>query len=981
MTTLEFFQTILPEEGGYYLALINKDGKVAHKYFADVSDLSEAVARFDNNPDVQVYHACASYQGPFVEVAGKKKYRVSDNWHRAKAFWLDIDCGEAKAAKGDGYLTKKDAAVALREFCLKVNLPIPYIVDSGNGLHAYWVLEKSVSAQNWVKVATNLKAIVANCGLLADPTATADFARILRPVGATNKKGEHKQVVSKNAVKPIDIKDFAARLVEFKQANTIEVTPPKQYTSDLNDDLTAHLPPQIPAFAELVATKCGQVGQMRDSKGDVSYEHWRGVIGIIKHCEEGIDLARDWSSRREETGHAQNDVDTRFDTWSSGPTTCEFFSKCNPVGCDGCPHKGKVKTPLVLGRKEPETEVSEVEAKVDGKKMTVQVPEFPKGYGHSNNAMSRFMEDKDGIMHAFTFCANLFYPIHRIRKEGGEFSLGMRMHLPDYRTRDFEIDTMLLASPQRLIEGLAKHELLPTNNKDASMHMTAYLRDSLEKLKREAEELNTYTNFGWKHDYQCFLIGDRLYHKDGSVRKVLIGGYAKDMAAAFPTPTGKIDGYSDALNFLYARSGMEPMQYAIASAFGSVLTPLGDSMYKGLLMAITGEDTAKGKTTVCWSALYAFGDADKMSLKTEDNATVNARYARMGAYRNIPLLIDELTNIDGEEFSKLAYTVSLGQERERLTTGRGAGTRFAETQSWGLSPFVTANKDLHGVLAMRQSNTQAEAVRMIQIKIDRYQLPAMTMSEVEAAKKQMEINKGCAGELFVSHVVANLDSVLKKMGQWGKRLEQDISDVKYRFYRSHAICSLTAVEVCNELGITQFDVEALYKFVIQLFHELAEAVTEQNTVTSEDALNRMLNELSSRILVTTEYRDGRDSRGPEETNRVHGAPAGRYVMGNQNTRNDGLTGKLFLIRKEVSDWCLRHRVDYKSMMDAAMKLNVASDVRDKFNVGRGTKISAGQHRVVCIDMLKLEALNTNAPKLVVHTGGKLEGSQVANESV
>jgi hypothetical protein len=595
--------------------------------------------------------------------------------------------------------------------------------------------------------------------------------------------------------------------------------------------------------------------------------------------------------------------------------------------------------------------------------------------------MSRYLKDKDDIMHAFVFSHNLFYPLHRVRKENGEFSILLRMHLPDRRTRDFDLDTQVLASPQKTIEGLAKFELIPTNHKDSSMHMTAYLRDSLEKLKREAEELNTYTNFGWKHDYQSFLIGDRLYCKDGSVKKVLVGGYAKDMASAFPTPIGKLEGYSDALKFLYSRPGMEPMQYAIASGFGSILSPLGDSMYKGLLMAITGEDTAKGKTTVCWAALYAFGDADRMSLKTEENATVNARYARMGAYGNIPLLIDELTNIDPEEFSKLAYTVSLGQERERLTTGRGVGTRFAETQNWSLAPYVTANKDLHAALAMRQSNTQAEAVRMIQIKIDRYQLPKMTMSEVEAAKKQMEINKGAAGDAYLRYVVANLDNVLKRMAKWGIRIENDISDVKYRFYRSHAICSLTSLEITNELGITAFDLESLYSFVIGLFHELAESVTEQNTVTPEEALNRMLNDLSPRILVTTEYRDGRDSRGPEDTNRISmGSVAGRYIVGNQNTKDAPISGKLFLIKKEMTDWCLKHRVDYKTVMDTATKAGIAHEAKDKFNIGRGTKVSAGQHRCVEVDMHKLEAQIPNAPKLTVHTGGKpIETSQVVND--
>lgn len=978
MNTLEFLQCVLPEDGVKYLVLIDSTtGRPKHVPFTDFDSMAQAVQTWDQKA-VQVYHACSAYQQGYVEVDGKRKYRVSNNWLKAKAFWLDLDCGEDKAEKGEGYLTKKDAFNALKTFCRNVGLPTPLIIDSGNGLHAYWVLDRAIKSNTWVKIAVRFKAVVAHFGLIADPTATADFARILRPVGSTNKKNELKEVIAKNAPKPISAQDFAELLKAVPLPKP--VTEQKQYDTSINDDLISHLPPSIPVYAEIVADKCAQVGAMRDSKGDVSYEHWRGVIGVIKYCEEGIDKAKEWSSRREETGHTQNDVDIKYETWSSPPTTCEFFSKCNPSGCEGCQFRGKIKTPVVLGRKAPETKATEIEAKVDGMALQVQIPEFPKGYGHENNVMNRYMEDKDGITHAFTFCANLFYPIHRIKRENGEFSLGMRMHLPDKRTREFEIDTHLLASPQKLIEGLGRHELLPTNNKDASMHMTAYLRDSLEKLKREAEELNTYTSFGWKTDFQGFLLGDRLYHSDGTVRKVLIGGYARDMAAAFPTPTGSANGYSQAINYLYARKGMEPMQYVISAGFGSVLTPLGDSMYKGLTFAVVGEETAKGKTTVCWAALYAFGDADRMSLKTEDNATVNARYARLGAYGNVPMLIDELTNIDPEEFSKFAYTVSLGQERERLTVGKGtSGVRFAESQTWALNLFATANKDLHAAMAVRQSNTQAEAVRLIQIKIDRYDLPELKMSEVEAAKKQMFINKGAAGDMFLKYVTANLDDVMRRMAKWGVKLENDMPDVKYRFYRSHAVCSLTACEITNELGITDFNMEDLYVFLMDLFVELATSVKEQNTITPEDALNRMLNDLSPRIIVTNEYRDGRDTRGPEDCNRIgNGAVAGRYVIGNNNMKNDPLTGKLFLVKKEITDWCLKHRVDHKHMIDVAAKAGLASEVKDKFNVGRGTKISAGQHRCLCIDMLKLEASNTNAPKLVIHSVTPIEGSQAVN---
>lgn len=976
MDTLKFLQTVLPEDGIKYLVLIDTLGRTKHLPFESFEAMAAAVEKADKT-DVQVYHACSSFLQKTVTVDGKVKWRVPENHNKSKAFWLDIDCGEDKAAKGSGYLTKSVAAKEVIKFCNTTGLPVPMFVDSGNGIHCYWILTKPIKSETWYKIANRFKAVVAHLGLLSDSTVTSDFGRILRPIGSSNKKATPKPVTLKSKPNPIEPETFAAliKAVPLPEKQTPVVQ------SNLNDDLTAHVQrSDIPSFAEIIATKCSQVAEMRDTKGDVNYDQWRGVIGLIKYCQEGVELARDWSSERANTGHAQVDVDSKYQTWDTPPTTCEHFSRCNPSGCQDCPFKGKIKTPLVLGRAAPKSKAVNVEAKVDGTVIQVEVPPLPEHYAHKNNLLFRLMEDKDGIMHEFLFCNNLFYPIHRIRREDGTFSLGMRMHLPDQRTRDFEIDTHLLASPQKLMEGLARHELVATNAKDSSMHMTAYLRDSLEKLKREAEELNTYTSFGWTPDFQGFLLGDRLYRRDGSVRKVLIGGYARDMAAAFSSMSGSSEGYSKAMNYLYGREGMEPMQYVIAAGFGSVLTPLGDSMYKGLTFAVVGEETAKGKTTVCWSALYAFGDADKMSLKTEDNATTNARYARLGAYKNVPMLLDEITNIDPEEFSKLSYAVSLGQERERLTVGKGSsGVRFAETQTWALNMYVTANKDLHSVLAARQSNTQAEAVRMIQIKIDRYTLPQLKMSEVEAAKKQMFINRGAAGDVFLKYVTTNLDNVLERMARWGVKLETDMPDVKYRFYRNHAICSLSAMEITNELGITNFNLEKLYAFVLELFVELAASVKEQNTVTPEEALNRMLNELSPRILVTTEYRDGRDSRGPEDTNRVNGGPpAGRYIIGNQNTKSHPLTGKLFLIKKEVQDWCLKHRVDHKHMLDVATASGVASEIKDKFNVGRGTRVSAGQHRCISIDMLKLEAQGANTPALSVVSNLRMEGSQAAN---
>lgn len=988
MNTLEFFQAILPAEGTYFLALFKPGFDApAHKAFDSLESMAQAVAEIEQtNPTWSTYHACAAYNSAFVKKDGKKKYRVKENWNKAKAFWADIDCGEDKASEGKGYATKKEAATAVVNFCAKTGFPRPMFIDSGNGIHCYWPLSKAIPADSWLRLAFALKALFAHHGLLVDPSRTADFASILRPVGSFHKKGQPKEVVCKQLAVETEPKELAALIKELVKDIPVQ-QPPKPATIsqemlDANADLLAHSSGSIsiPVSAIRVADRCNQVGEMRDLRGDVGYDQWRGVIGIIKHCIEGDALAHEWSSGHEH--YTYDSTQAKLDTWSTPPATCEFFSKCNPKGCEGCTSKGKIKTPMVLGRVSEQQKDLVVEAEIDGEVMEVEVPEFPKGFKWLGDAMVREMEDKDDILHQFQFARTLFYPLHRIRKEDGTFCLGMRLHLPNGKTRDFNIDTSLLASPQKLSEQLGDYEVMSTTNKDSTLHMTAYLKDYLHKLMNEAEELNTLTTFGWHYDNQAFLLGDRLYHRDGSVRKVLVGGYAADKLSALPAPIGSVEGYAKALNFLYARKGMQPMQYIIASGFGSILTPFCDSMYHGLMMSVTGGDSGKGKTTVCNAALYAFGDAQKLQLSGDKGATMNARYSFMSAFKNIPILMDELTHLPGDQLSELSYQISMGHEKERMRI-KNTGMRFTDSQTWDMSPWGTANADLHGKLAGMNMNSQAEAVRIIQIKIDQYPATKLDIEEVEPNRKMIELNRGAAGDKYIRYVVSNLDTIIEKLTIIGKRIHKDVPDSKYRFYRNHAMCSLTAIQITNELGITNFDFEALYDYTVELFLQLAESVAENNTLTPEDALNNMISELSSKIIVTTECRDRNDGRGPEQVRfSTSAVPVGRFITGNVNVKGNDLAGKLFLCRQEFIKWCKDKRVDENAVLNFAQQAGLLVPWKEKFTLGKGTNIKTGNTRCVVIDMNKLEGMVDNAPKLTVHTSTPVQsGNTVVNIQV
>lgn len=982
MNTLEFFQAVLPAEGTYFLALF-KPGRPApaHKAFNSLESMASAVAQLEKaDPSLSIYHACASYNQPFIQVEDKKKYRVKENWNKAKSFWCDIDCGEDKASEGKGYATKKEAATAIVNFCAKTGFPRPMFIDSGNGVHCYWPLSRAIHSDTWLRIAYALKALFAAHGLLVDPSRTADFASILRPVGSFHKKGQPKEVVCKQLSIEHDPKEFAVLVNNLVKDITVQKPPVSQAMLDAaaeaNADLMQYAPVNTPTSVIEIAKHCNQVAEMRDMHGDVGYEQWRGVIGLIKHCVEGEELAHEWSSGA--AGYNEQETQVKIDTWNYGPTLCKHFETHNPKGCENCPSRGKINTPMQLGRIVVKQEAKVVEAIVNGEKIEVQIPEFPNGYRHENGMLIRSMKDKDDNVYELTVSPNLFYPLYRIRKEDGTYGLKIRVHLPNGRTREAEVSTSCLASPQELAKALAQHEVVGSNLKDANLHMNAYMKEFLQKLMREADEMNTMTTYGWSPELNSFLLGDRLYHADGTIRQVFVGGSAKRFLPDFEIK-GTVEGYSRAINHMYNRPGMQPMQYALMAAFGSVLTPLVDSQYKGLIMSLAGGDTAKGKTTVCLAGLYAFGNAQNLMIAAgEKTATVNGQFGMMSTLHNIPMLIDEMTHVKADVVSTLSMLVTNGKGKLREHV-RNNNVELAAVKDFAMSVYATSNHGLHGKIAEAQGNSQAEAVRVIEISIDRYPATKIDpkVEDIEPVRQSIERNSGAAGDLFIRYVVAHIDEITLMIAANSSRLRTEIQDTAYRFWRWHAAATLTAVQITNKLGITQFDYEQLYQFTIDLFKDMGVTVAQQNTITPEEALNRVISNLHDRIIVTAEYRDGRDGRGPEYTN-VRGQPAGRYINGNINSKDEFLAGKLFISHKEFIDECKKLRSDPTVVLGYAKSVGIYVPYNKKFTIGRGTNVKTGNTDVVCIDQLKLESLAADAPKLtIVASKGPNSGSKVA----
>jgi hypothetical protein len=84
-------------------------------------------------------------------------------------------------------------------------------------------------------------------------------------------------------------------------------------------------------------------------------------------------------------------ADKKVRNIKGGPYTCSKFEEFNPHGCDGCPNKGTIKSPIVLGREVQEATdedniVEDSPADVDqGHTQTYVIPKYPEPYFRGKN--------------------------------------------------------------------------------------------------------------------------------------------------------------------------------------------------------------------------------------------------------------------------------------------------------------------------------------------------------------------------------------------------------------------------------------------------------------------------------------------------------------------------------------------------------------------------------------------------------------------
>jgi hypothetical protein len=850
----EFYKKALPSTGVYCIATIDPiTKKPSHKFVESIEDL-ESFVESKKDTKTNIFVAMSSFKG---------YSRKADEAKAVRSFFVDLDVGEGK-----GYDSKEDALDAIDKFIEANELPPPVRIDSGGGVHAYWLFDQDVPADEWKPYAEKFKTFCLSNGLNIDPVVTADLARILRCPNTFNQKTD-----PPIATKVLDKEMHVYSFEEFK--NFLGEVIQSQ------DELIASLPKGPISEEQRKASKldnyeskfsilvdkslrgegCNQIKFIVENKTILQQPIWWSGLSIAQHCSD-----RDSAIRLISEGHPTYNEKEAFAKAAStqrrvdkdgkiigGPHTCKTFEANNTGGCNGCSFKNKVNTPITLGNDLQKTPPSDnaVVSVVDDKTgvVSTQLKTLPQEltpfvYGKNGGIyyMAEHRNEHGDVTGHTPILVSLYdiYPVKRIYSVSDGECLLMKAKLPNDPEREFLLPIKHVYAIDRFREIITSIGIYyDPQTKQGQYLMTYIIRWGSYLMNKNSAEIMRM-QMGWTPGRASFVVGGTEYLRDGtdvsSPTSPLCRGIAKHLQ-----PMGTFEAWKEAADKLNLPS-LELHAFTMLAGMGSALMDYTST--SGVTLCLTGESGA-AKTGALYSALSVWGNPKDLSVL---EATENGMTGRYLGLHNIPFGLDEVGNILPKTLSQLIHKISQGKSKIRMQASVNAERDHEMSAS--LVAIFTSNQSLYDKLTTLKKDPNGEVARLIEMMVRK---PDIFKDDAHLGREifdQFRFNYGWAGPMFIKAVYKTGEQgVGKLLDQWCLRFKKDFGeDTAYRFYENVVAVAMASGEISNAAGITKFDLDRVYKRIVGEMIAIRDNVVKVNSVNYESILSDYINRNQSGIL-------------------------------------------------------------------------------------------------------------------------------------
>jgi hypothetical protein len=924
-SNFDLLDVVLPSEGRY--CAWGNGRYISQEFYDTREEFNKQIDWLVNNK-FDAYFGCAKY--------GDANHRKHSNAEYFRALWMDIDCGPEKAApdangKIKGYIDQSTGLQAVAAFCKKNALPRPIVVDSGYGLHFYWVLSETLRRNVWDSLSKGLRDLALKDGLIVD-TAVFEASRVLRVPGTYNYKKDEPasvQVISDryevkgyeewkallNAPEPEEERDFIPRRLSPLMESMLE-NRAKRFSTIM--------------LKSVKGEGCKQLLFCYENQADIEYNLWRSALSIATHCVDRDSAIHKMSQHH--PGYTEGETEKKAAD-IGGPHFCTTFERENPGGCDGCPNKGKFKSPIMLG-----AEIARAEDFDDGDgddghaTASVTYPALPDPYFRAKSG-SIYINIGSEDPPVLVYEHNL-YVVKRMHDPfAGETAL-LHLHLPRDGLKEFPVALSNLVVKDRLREDLAKQGVAAG---DAQVkNLLNYLITSVKNLQVTNKAEIMRTQFGWVDKNAKIIIGDREITKDGSFYSP--PSTSTSDVIDMMKPTGSLEKWKEVFN-MYSRPGLEPHAFAALTAFGSLL--LKFTGLSGAIINVIYPKSGSGKSTTLYMCNSVIGHPKTLASMWKD--TYNAKMHRLGVLNNLANTIDEITNTGPTEFSDLAYSISQGRGKNRMKAM--SNEMRINFTSWQGITLTSANASFYEKLGLAKDSPDGESMRLFEYRIE----PTNVIGTAEGKQmfdQQLFENYGHAGDIYAQWLVNNLEEAIATLRQVQAKIDADVQfTARERFWSALAACNITGGLIAKKLGLHDYDMKAIYNWLKVQLGSMREELSPPTTE-STNILGDFINSHINNVVVVNGKADARTN--------LDAAPI-MEPKGELHIRYEPDTKRMYITVAAIRKHCAERQIGYKDWLKQMADKNILVGVTNK-RMSKGMKVISPAVRVVELDTSKDEYL-------------------------
>ena len=775
MDTKEFFAEIYKgcDEGYITLTLLPERRTLWFK-LSELEKLEQAVKKYSNKTNI--------YFG-----VGLRKKILPNNLRGRNSdilvvttLYADIDI-KSKAHAETALPSSVNEAM---EFLNSLPLKPSIIVNSGNGLHAYWLLDNPFKIQSkndkdyissifrgWSKI---LSAKAIDRGWKLDNVS--DLARVLRVPGSINHKLENRaicEVLNLNKMK-YHLTDFEPYLVHSESKGA------KSYLENSQTGETKR-----------IIEKCDFIKYCKENAENLSEPYWHAMITNLAPTKDGVKAIHELSKPYPKYDKSETDRKIKHAVKENKPHTCKYIQE--HLGFE-CSKKCNVKAPIVHGTPSKEqsfmdlldsgevssdkifskgnmklcawakfsmpAEYARLKTKLKGK---VNLRDFEKAVRFESKKNSINCNDEKTI----------HLGLKGIKLNGAVIPQGWNVSMNQgiqkvSVCKDSNIVTSVCKSPvvitkrlENFDDGSEKVELSFFRDgrwkKLIASRSSVFNRNSIIKYadsglpisSSSAAELVAYLS-----DYENANIDKiplvRSIARVGWLDNRSFFPYCTQKEIIFESESSEVNGIIDATiphgsmdiwkKYAVVARKNPFARFILSASFASPLLKLLDSR---VFFIHIWHDSQSGKTAVMKFAVSVWGDASK--LMGSFNATSVGLERMAGILKHLPFAIDELQVLNDRRLSLEKIIYSLGNGYGRVRGNKNGGMQNIPT--WQNIMITSGEQPISN-----ESSNDGAITRVLEL----YGRPVDDVGFAHDLHIVSKEHYGLAGEQFIKYVIKNV---------------------------------------------------------------------------------------------------------------------------------------------------------------------------------------------------------------------------------